>query len=239
MPKICTLENVTLTTGKRDIVSNISLCLNEREIVTVIGPNGAGKTTLARLVLGLLTPSQGKVWRALGLKMAYVPQKFQVDPLVPLTVKQFLELSQDPVADREQAIRLLRIEELLANSLATLSGGELQRVLLARAIARKPALLVLDEPTQGVDVRGQEELYHLFRWARDTIGCSILLISHDLHLVMAATDQVVCVNQHICCSGTPESVSTEPAYLALFQKTLGEEFAVYAHHHDQHGGCDH
>ena len=213
----------------------------------MIGPNGAGKTTLLRLLLGLTRPSVGKVWRRPGLRLGYMPQRLQIDPSMPMSVLRFLQLGQAQL-DRPQAEAALQrvgAGQLADASLAALSGGEMQRVLLARAASRRPQLLVLDEPTQGVDIGGQGEVYQLIAALRDELGCGVLLVSHDLHLVMAATDKVLCINQHICCEGHPEQVSRDPAYLELF----GDKLAPYTHQHNhEHGlggeivpgqGCDH
>lgn len=222
------------------VLEDISLEVRQGEIITLIGPNGAGKTTLVRVLLGLLAPSQGGVWRKARLRIGYMPQKLVVEPSLPLTVGDFLRLL--PGVDKAQmqaALVEVGAQAIEARPLKNVSGGELQRVLLARALLRKPQLLVLDEPAQGVDVLGQAELYQLIGQLRERLGCAVLMVSHDLHLVMSATDQVVCLNRHICCSGHPEQVSHDPAFVALF----GEEaqgLAVYHHHHDHqhdlHGG---
>nr|WP_250460712.1 ATP-binding cassette domain-containing protein [Microbulbifer sp. GX H0434] len=228
----------------RQLLQDITLELHAGEIVTVIGPNGAGKTTLLRLLLGLTAPTGGRVRRRPGLRLGYMPQRLQIDPSMPMSVARFVQLGQARVSVAE-ALERVGAGHLADASLAALSGGEMQRVLLARAASRKPQLLVLDEPTQGVDLGGQGEVYRLIANLRDELGCGVLLVSHDLHLVMAATDQVICINQHICCHGAPEQVSRDPAYLELF----GDKVAPYTHQHNHehdlsgdivHGGtCDH
>jgi zinc transport system ATP-binding protein len=212
---------------------DVSLAVLPGEIVTVIGPNGAGKTTLLRVVLGLQRPDAGRVHRRSGLRVGYVPQRFAIDESLPLTVRRFLALV--PAAEPQIAAALGEVgaAHTLALPVQTLSGGELQRVLLARALLRRPELLVLDEPAQGVDITGQAELFALIRRIRDSTGCGVLLVSHDLHLVMAATDRVICLNHHVCCSGHPEAVSRDPAYRALFGAAI-DGFALYAHRHDHH-----
>ncbi|WP_234994940.1 ATP-binding cassette domain-containing protein [Microbulbifer donghaiensis] len=216
------------------MLQNITLELQQGEIVTVIGPNGAGKTTLLRLLLGLTKATDGRVWRRPDLRIGYMPQRLQIDASMPMSVMRFLLLGQPRLgaAQAQAALRRVGAGQLADAKLADLSGGEMQRVLLARAASRKPQLLVLDEPTQGVDVGGQGEVYQLIAALRDELDCGVLLVSHDLHLVMAATDRVLCINQHICCHGHPEQVSRDPAYLELF----GDKVAPYTHQHNhQHG----
>ena len=217
----------------RQVLNDVDVSVHAREIVTLIGPNGAGKTTLVRIILGLLKPDQGKVKRQKGLRIGYMPQRLALSANLPLTVKRFLGLAQvNHVTRLKQVAAELEIERLLESQMITLSGGETQRVLLARALLRNPQLLVLDEPVQGVDVTGQTELYGLISRIRNTHDCGVLMISHDLHLVMAATDRVFCLNQHVCCSGHPEAVSRHPAYLELFGSPASAKLALYTHHHN-------
>ncbi|TWI56554.1 zinc transport system ATP-binding protein [Pseudomonas duriflava] len=226
------LSNVGVRFSGQNILDQVSLAIAPGEIVTLIGPNGAGKTTLVRAVLGLLTPDSGTVWRQPHLRIGYMPQKLHVDATLPLTVLRFLRLV--PGVDRSSAAKALAEvggDHLLDSPLQTISGGELQRVLLARALLRKPELLVLDEPVQGVDVSGQAELYRLITQLRNRYGCGVLMVSHDLHLVMSTTDQVVCLNHHVCCSGHPEQVSGHPAFVELFGQDA-RSLAIYHHHHD-------
>ncbi|WP_444932364.1 zinc ABC transporter ATP-binding protein ZnuC [Microbulbifer sp. SSSA002] len=244
---LITADNIALQVGGRQLLKDITVELSMGEIVTLIGPNGAGKTTLLRLLLGLSQPSQGRIWRQPGLRIGYMPQRLHIDSSMPMSVERFLQLGQPAMRPEQVQSALERVGagQLIGTSLANLSGGETQRVLLARAASRKPQLLVLDEPTQGVDVGGQSELYQLIATLRDELGCGVLLVSHDLHLVMAATDRVLCLNQHICCHGHPEQVSRHPAYLELF----GDKVAPYTHQHNhQHklsgdiapaGDCNH
>ncbi len=216
----------------RELIRHIDLKVDRRQIVTIIGPNGAGKTTLVRLALGLITPTEGKIRRAPGLKIGYMPQKLSLPDSIPLTVLRFLALADRDPQNVLRNAREAGVEHLLDRPLQALSGGETQRVLLARALARDPALLVLDEPVQGIDVKGQAEFYKLIVKLRNTRRCAVLMVSHDLHLVMAATDEVLCINQHVCCSGHPEAVSRHPAYLDLFGELDADTLAVYTHHHD-------
>ncbi len=207
------------------------------EIVTIIGPNGAGKTTLVRIALGLQEPTGGRRSIRKDLRIGYMPQKLHVDSSMPLTVQRFLDLTGNTGNAIRQALERTGVEEVYDSPLHTLSGGELQRVMLARALLNNPHILVLDEPVQGVDTTGQRELYQLITDLRNEQGCSVLMISHDLHLVMASTDQVVCINQHICCSGPPLQVKQHPAYMKLFGG-VSEELAIYPHHHNHHHGAD-
>lgn len=217
----------------RWLVQDVDLDVRHGEIVTLVGPNGSGKSTTARLALGVYKTDAGQATRAPGLKVGYVPQKLSIDWTVPLTVRRFLDLTQKiPSGKAASALERAGVAHLAESQLVQLSGGEFQRVLLARAIAREPDLLVLDEPVQGVDFNGQISLYELIASIRDEIGCGVLLISHDLHLVMAATDQVVCLNGHVCCSGTPSSVAVHPEYHALFGERAAATLAIYEHDHD-------
>ncbi|UVE17895.1 zinc ABC transporter ATP-binding protein ZnuC [Pseudomonas sp. LS44] len=226
------LSGVGVSFAGHTVLDDVQLSVQPSEIVTLIGPNGAGKTTLVRAVLGLLKPDRGSVWRKSKLRIGYMPQKLHVDATLPLSVLRFLRLL--PGVTRTSALAALAevgAEQVLDSPLQTISGGELQRVLLARALLREPELLVLDEPVQGVDVAGQAELYQLITRLRDRHGCGVLMVSHDLHLVMSTTDQVVCLNQHVCCSGHPEQVSNDPAFVELFG-SAAPALAVYHHHHD-------
>lgn len=221
--------------GTRAVLEDVDLAVHAGEIVAVIGPNGSGKTTLLRVLLGLIPAATGRVWRRPGLRLGYMPQRLAVDPTLPLTVGRFLALGGGG-GRRRRADILAEVGagHLEKSPIQGLSGGEMQRVLLARALLRAPELLVLDEPVQGVDISGQSELYALIAAVRDHRGCGVLLVSHDLHLVMAATDSVVCLNHHVCCTGHPEAVSRNPAYLSLFGAESTDRLAVYRHHHD-HG----
>jgi zinc transport system ATP-binding protein len=226
-------QSVSYELAQRKILDNISLQIAENQILTLIGPNGAGKTTLVKIVLGLLKPSSGKIVTRPNLRVGYMPQRLVVESTMPITVKKFLQLAvHTNKLLIEKSLDDVSSLPLINHQIHSLSGGELQRVLLARALIQKPQLLVLDEPAQGVDISGQAELYRLISDLRDQHQCGVLMVSHDLHLVMSATDEVVCLNQHICCHGHPESVSTDPAYLELFGKKHAEAIAVYAHHHN-------
>lgn len=219
----------------RTLIADIDIALRPREIVTLVGPNGAGKTTLVRVLLGLEPPTSGRIVRAAGLVIGYVPQRFDVDPALPMTVTRFLGLGARVTPDQIAAtLREVGAERVGSRQVAQLSGGELQRVVLARALLRNPQLLVLDEPVRGVDHVGEAELYALINQVRTARGLSVLLVSHDLHIVMAQSDRVICINQHVCCSGRPEAVAQHPEYARLFGADAARAFAVYTHSHD-HG----
>lgn len=235
------LDGVTIRYGAEPAVSGVDLTVAKGEIVTLIGPNGSGKTSIVRTALGLISPDEGTVTAAAGLTIGYVPQTWHVEDTLPIAVRRFLTLrgARSGAQTRAQtgtgvdrALEEVGAAHVADSALQSLSGGESRRVLLARALLRDPDLLVLDEPMAAVDVAGRAELYRLIRTIRDRRGCGVLLVSHDLHLVMAETDRVVCLNRHVCCSGTPESVLVHPEYLALFGPKLGQELAVYTHHHD-------
>tara|TARA_B110000858_G_scaffold198524_1_gene266195 strand:- start:2033 stop:2839 length:807 start_codon:yes stop_codon:yes gene_type:complete len=223
--------------AEKKILENISLTIEEGQIVTLIGPNGAGKTTLVRIALGLLQPDTGSIYHRPKLRIGYMPQRVHVEATLPLTVNRFLKLAnRKDKTLLSNTLKELKIAHLEDQQLTAISGGELQRVLLARALLREPELLILDEPAQGVDLAGQAELYQLISEISDRHGCGVLMISHDLHLVMSSTDEVICLNHHICCYGRPEHVSNDPAYLNLFGANASQNLAVYTHHHDHDHG---
>ncbi|MCX8956228.1 zinc ABC transporter ATP-binding protein ZnuC [Erwinia psidii] len=240
MSSLINLEKISVSFGQRNVLSNISLTLQSGKILTLLGPNGAGKSTLVRVVLGLIPPTQGRMDRATPLRIGYVPQKIHLDNTLPLTVERFMLLRGGVTrADIPPALLRVQAKQLLNYPLQKLSGGEMQRVLLARALLNQPQLLVLDEPTQGVDVNGQVALYDLIDRLRHELNCGVIMVSHDLHLVMAKTDEVLCLNQHICCSGTPEVVSQHPEFISMFGAGAAGQLAIYRHHHnhrhDLHG----
>ncbi len=226
-------RGIALQYGRQRVLDNIDLQVERGRIVTLIGPNGAGKSSLVRVMLGLLRPDSGEVRRKPGVRIGYMPQRLQLSASLPLTAGRFLTMVERATpAQLAEVAGETGVAHLLGRSMQGLSGGESQRVLLARALLRKPDLLVLDEPVQGVDVTGQAELYGLIGRIRDRHHCGVLMVSHDLHLVMAATDQVFCLNRHLCCSGHPETVTRHPAYLELFGAPATARLAVYTHHHD-------
>lgn len=245
MTALLNAQHLGLRFGDKTVLDDVQLTLQRGKIVTLIGPNGAGKTSLVRTILGLQKPTSGRIERAADLHIGYMPQKLQLEASLPLTAQRFLALGGAGAAQIAEASALTGIGHLADSPMQQLSGGEVQRVLLTRALAREPNLLVLDEPVQGVDINGQLALYQLINRIRHERGCGVLMVSHDLHLVMANTDEVLCLNQHVCCHGHPESVSNHPAYQALFGTRAAEMLAVYTHHHDHkhdlHGDvvCNH
>jgi zinc transport system ATP-binding protein len=228
-------ESIDVFLNRRQVLSKVSLSLNPESILTIVGPNGSGKTTLLRAMLGIIPVQSGSVTRALNTRMGYMPQRFLIPRSMPMTVLRLLSLhacranhSHAPEAVAEE----VGISALLERQVHHLSGGEWQRVLLARAMLHHPQVLMLDEPTQGVDAHGQTEFYRLLLRLRDHYNMAIILVSHDLHLVMRATDHVICLNHHVCCEGRPEDIATNPAYQQLFGSPNVSSLAVYAHHHD-------
>ena len=226
-------DDVCVELAGRVILDHVHARIEPGEIVTLVGLNGSGKTTLVRALLGLIALDCGSVTRRRGLKIGYSPQTVNIDASLPLTVRRFLTLGESIGDARLNALlNEVGLGDILAHQVADLSGGELHRVLLARAMAREPDLLVLDEPLAGVDVAGQSEIYRLIARVRDRYNCGVLMVSHDLHLVMAATDTVVCINHHVCCTGHPESVARHPEFISLFGRQVAEALAVYTHQHD-------
>ena len=217
----------------RVVLDHVDTSIDLGEIVTLVGLNGSGKTTLVRALMGLIAPTSGRVQRRAGLKIGYSPQSVNIDTSLPLTVRRFLTLGQASSDKRlETLLSEVGLGDVLEFQVADLSGGQLHRVLLARAMLREPDLLVLDEPLAGVDANGQSDIYRLIARVRDRYNCGVLMVSHDLHLVMAATDTVVCINHHVCCTGHPESVARHPEFISLFGRHVAEALAVYTHQHD-------
>ena len=232
-PPLIASHGLFVEAGGNTVLSGVEMEVRPGEIVTMVGPNGGGKTTLVRALLGLQPLSGGSVTRRPGLRVGYLPQRFQVDIALPITAGRFLSLaSRADAAQREEILREVGAAHLIGRMLANLSGGELQRVLLARALLKRPELLILDEPDQGVAVTGRLDLFDTIAGIRSRRGCGILLISHDLHLVMSSTDRVICLNGHVCCSGHPSSVVRHPAYIDLFGTRAASGLAVYTHEHD-------
>lgn len=226
-------RDIHLSHRGREVLRDVDLKVEQGRILTLIGPNGAGKSSLVRVALGLIVATRGTVRHHPGLRIGYMPQRLHVPTHMPLTVRRFLSLGGAPKQSRlRAAAERTRTPHLLDQPMQSLSGGEHQRVLLCRALLRGPELLVLDEPVQGVDVTGQAALYALIADLRDELGCGVLMVSHDLHLVMARTDEVLCLNTHVCCSGHPEQVGRDPAFLELFGGAVKSALAVYTHHHD-------
>lgn len=230
---LITADHVCIRFGSEEVLHDISLKIDPGEIVTILGPNGSGKSTLLRALLGIVPVAEGRIQRQAGLRIGYVPQSLMIDRTLPITVRRFLSLPtrvSDTAA--EEALKRVGMEGQGTEQMATLSGGQQQRVLLARALLGKPQLLMLDEPTSGLDQPGEAAFYRLIEEVRAETGAAVLMISHDLHVVMAASDRVICLNGHICCEGTPRVVSNAPEYRALFGLGTQGALALYRHEHD-------
>ena len=226
-------KKLSLKLGRQHLIEDVSIDISEEEIVTIIGPNGAGKTTLLRVLLGLLNPDSGKVEKRKGLRVGYLPQKIILDPVLPISVERMMTLTE--FFPRNKVLTALEetgVARLIDDPVQNLSGGEFQRMMLARALLRNSELLVLDEPAQGIDHLGEAGLYGLIGRLKEKRRCGVLMVSHDLHVVMAATDRVLCLNRHVCCEGQPGEVTRHPEYLRLFGIGAGSELAFYSHHHD-------
>jgi zinc transport system ATP-binding protein len=230
-------RGLTVNRGGQVILNGIDLTVASGEIVTLIGPNGAGKSTLVRALLGLEVINGGTIHRKDDLVVGYQAQKLVIDPTLPLTVRRFLTLTRRQPDDALiQVLQHVKLDAILDKSIHVLSGGELQRVQLARAILRDPDLLVLDEPTQNVDIAGAVDLYRLIQETRDRFNCAVIMVSHDLNVVMSATNRVYCLNSHVCCSGRPAEVSRHPEFLRLFGQSAADMLAIYTHDHDHDHG---
>lgn len=232
------VEGLSVRYGARTVLSHVSLRVEPGEIVTIVGPNGSGKTSLLRAIIGAVKPFQGRVVQGNNVTIGYVPQKLHIDDTLPITVSRFLKLPGGvSAADISEALRQAGVPDLAKSQLSKLSGGQFQRVLLARALIGKPDLLLLDEATQGLDQRGSASFYQQIETVRQDTGCAVLMISHELHVVMSASDRVICLNGHVCCEGTPAVVASAPEYRALFGTGTGGALALYRHEHDH--GHDH
>ena len=225
--------------GPRHILHDIDMAILPGEIVTIVGPNGAGKTTLLRILIGAIRPSRGELRRKRGLRIGYTPQKLAIDRTMPLTVDRFLKLGGGDRGARAAALESVGIANLVPAQITDLSGGELQRAALARALLRQPDLLVLDEPTQGLDQLGEAAFYRLIERVRRDTGAAVCMVSHDLHVVMSASDRVICLNGHVCCEGAPVQVTAMPEYRALFGLGTQGALALYRHEHDHAHDHDH
>ncbi|MDP4031383.1 MAG: metal ABC transporter ATP-binding protein [Pseudorhodobacter sp.] len=237
---LLTAENIRVRLGGAEVLQGVSLSLDPAEIVTIVGPNGSGKSTLLRALLGIVPLSAGRVTRQSGLSIGYVPQRLAIDRSMPMTARRFLSLPRrQSAADTTAALARVGVPEVGDRPMTALSGGQFQRVLLARALLTKPDLLILDEPTQGLDQPGEAAFYRLIEELRRETGAAVLMVSHDLHVVMSASDRVICLNGHICCEGTPLVVSNAPEYRALFGLGTQGALALYQHVHDHDHSHDH
>lgn len=226
-------KGISVSYGAHTVLRDVSLSVEPGEIVTVVGPNGSGKTTLLKLLIGAEKPQSGMITHQPGLRIGYVPQKLHIDPTLPITVERFLRLPGGTTrAACATALEKAGVPGLSNRQMSALSGGQFQRVLLARALITEPSLLLLDEATQGLDQPGSAAFYLQIEEVRQTTGCAVLMISHELHVVMAASDRVICLNGHVCCEGAPEIVSAAPEYRALFGTGTGGALALYRHEHD-------
>lgn len=234
------VRDLAVSYSGKTVLSGVDFSIDAGEIVTIVGPNGSGKSTLMRAILGAVRPSRGRVTRAPGLRIGYVPQKLHIDQTLPLTVNRFLDLPKPITADtRRRALDRAGVSDLGAQQMSSLSGGQFQRVLLARALLGEPQLLILDEATQGLDQPGSASFYEEIETVRRDTGAAILMVSHELHVVMAASDRVICLNGHICCEGAPEHVASAPEYRALFGTGTRGTLALYRHEHDHAHHHDH
>jgi len=237
MSLVC-VDDLSISYGAKAVLSHVSLRIEPGEIVTIVGPNGSGKTSLLRSIIGAVKPARGRVTRGSNLRLGYVPQRLHIDPTLPMTVARFLALPGGAARTIiDGALAQAGVPNLLNAQMSRLSGGQFQRVLLARALIGKPQLLLLDEATQGLDQPGSAAFYRQIETVRRDTGCAVLMISHELHVVMSASDRVICLNGHVCCEGTPEVVASAPEYRALFGSGTMGALALYRHDHDH--GHDH
>ncbi len=239
--QLISVSQLKLVLDGRPVLDGIDFSIESGEIVTIVGPNGSGKSSFLKCLIGALPPSSGGIARKKGLKIGYVPQKLFLDQAFPMTVDRFLRLAGGPGrSGRQELSEMLGIKGLGSKQLADLSGGQLQRVLLAHALVAEPEMLVLDEAAQGLDQPAVAGFYYLIEKVRSNLGCAILMVSHDLHVVMSASDRVICLNGHVCCEGTPTIVSEAPEYRQLFGYGTEGALALYRHVHDhEHDHCDH
>lgn len=227
------VEGLSVRYGANTVLHHVDMTIEPGEIVTIVGPNGSGKTSLLRAIIGATRPAAGRITRKPGLRIGYVPQKLHIDPTLPITVERFMRLT-DRVSRKRcvEALESAGVPDLLKRQMSQLSGGQFQRVLLARALINRPEILLLDEATQGLDQPGSAAFYRQIEDVRRDTGCAILMISHELHVVMSASDRVICLNGHVCCEGSPAVVASAPEYRALFGTGTGGALALYRHDHD-------
>lgn len=233
-------EGLSVRLDGRLVLHDVTVAVQPGEILTIVGPNGSGKSTFLRALIGAVPAAAGRVRRAPGLRIGYVPQKLAIDPSLPMTVRRFLSLPRRaPAAQVTQALTDAGLPDLGDRQMTDLSGGQFQRVLLARALIDRPQILLLDEATQGLDQPGSAAFYERIEEVRKQLGCAVVMVSHDLHVVMAASDRVLCLNGHICCEGTPAVVASAPEYRALFGTGTRGTLALYRHEHSHEHHHDH
>lgn len=237
---LITVKNLSIAYGAKKVLSNVDLSLEQGEIVTIVGPNGSGKTSLLRAIIGAIEASSGEITLKPKLKVGYVPQRLHIDPTLPITVERFMRLANSvSKVQCHAALDAAGVPDLLKHQMSQLSGGQFQRVMLARALINQPDVLLLDEATQGLDQPGSAAFYRQIEAVRGGTGCAVLMISHDLHVVMSASDRVICLNGHVCCAGTPAVVASAPEYRALFGAGTGGALALYRHDHDHDHDHEH
>ena len=230
------VHKLNVAYGKKKVLKNVNLTLSKNEIVTIVGPNGSGKTTLFKSIIGSIPITSGKISVKRNLKIGYVPQVLNIDRSLPLTVERFLKLAKNRNDQGFlRAQQILDSDDLLLSQISNLSAGQLQRVLLGHALMNEPDVLLLDEATRGLDQPGSAAFYKKIEEIRDSTGCAILMISHDLHVVMSASNRVICLNGHICCQGEPNSVASSPEYKAMFGPKVEGTLALYQHNHSRKG----
>ena len=231
--ELLSTQQLELKFGNSTVLHNIDFSISSGEIVTIVGPNGSGKSSLLKVLIGSLPPSSGTVEKVSGLRIGYVPQRLDLERILPITVRRFFDLPHKVSALQvQQVCQRIDVSHLLKQSMTELSGGQLQRVLLARAVLNEPDILVLDEATQGLDQQGSANFYQQIESLRNDLGCAVLMVSHELHVVMSASDRVICLNGHVCCEGAPDIVSSKPEYRALFGTGTQGTLALYRHVHD-------
>ena len=226
------IDNLDIRLGGNTVLHDVEMRVESGEIITIVGPNGSGKTTLLKAIIGAIKPSAGLIKKSSGLRIGYVPQRLHIDKTLPITVRRFLSLPRSvPDSVAQDALTTAGVKDLGRQQMTELSGGQFQRVLLARALLGRPQLLLLDEATQGLDQPGSAAFYRQIETVRQHLGCAVLMVSHELHVVMAASDRVICLNGHICCHGAPGQVATAPEYRALFGSGSQGALALYQHEH--------
>ena len=237
MNNLISLENINLNFADQNILKNINLEIKKGDFITIIGPNGAGKSSLIKIIIGSVKNDYGKIVRNKNLKIGYVPQKIDINQTIPINAKYFLQLNQKIKPKLfDKILRDLKIENFLETQLNNLSGGQRQKILLAKALLSEPNLLILDEPAQNLDISGQLEFYHYIKNLHQEQKTSILMISHDLHIVMSSTKKVICLNRHICCQGEPKIIAKNPDFKEIFGNDMNKLISIYNHYHDHHHG---